>query len=151
LIPSHFADKFFFISLTLKTEDGIVLHNHYRPKCLSEMADAGFREEFRDGQEPNFFYKGRETLMGQISAQRTKIEAACKPLKERLYALSIHNAGKYPAYPVIIDGENTPIYPEDNVLLIAPGEIRTLTVRTTDKDALRIHGLNFDTIEFPIG
>lgn len=150
VIPSHFADKFFFISLTLKTEDGSVLHNHYRPKCLSEMADAGFRAEFRDGQEPNFFYKGRETLTEQISAQRTKIEAICKPLKERLYALSIHNAGKYPAYPVIIDGENTPIYPEDNVLLIAPGETRSLTVRATGKDALRIHGLNFDTAEFPI-
>ena len=147
-IPPHYADAFFFISLRLETENGGVLYNHYRPKCLSEMADAGFRDAFRDGQEPNFFYKGRETLAQQIRAVRTKIEATCQLIRDNLYALSVRNTGAYPAYPVVIDGENTPIYPEDNVLLVEPGQTRTLRVRTTDKDLLRIRGLNFDTVEF---
>ena len=150
VIPKEYTDSFFFIVLSLVCADGTTVRNYYRPKCLSELADSAFREDFRNGQEPNFFFEDRRTLAMQIKDLTTRISAKCERIAEHQYLLTLKNEGAVPALPVVIEGDSTPLYPSDNALLLTAGETVTLSLRTTEKDTLRIHGFNFEAIVLPI-
>jgi beta-mannosidase len=136
-IPAGYADRYFFLTVELRTQAGaVVSRSVYWPRSLSMLSDEGTRRRFRE--KPVEWPALSKGPWLKPTAGKTRATLAAKLVAARGAAVGdadveveVRNTGKTPSFLTTVDvaGARRMFYASDNFFWLGAGEAKVLRLR----------------------